>query len=272
MKYSLNTLYATAGITKQGVAKYEKAKAEFENKLQALLVEADILRREHPGCGVRKMYDTLKPKFIGRDRFIDLMMGLGYRIRRKKNYLRTTIPAHYNYPNLIEGSIVTDVNLVWQSDLTFILVGRRYYYLVFILDIYSRRILGFQASDHMRTEANLQALRQALAIRKNQNLSDLIHHSDRGSQYSSRAYTKLLKQQGILISMGAKATENAYAERINGTIKNEYLCYRQMETLADLKRELRKAVKHYNTVRIHNGLFGRMSPVEFEKKIIDLSK
>lgn len=270
MSCSLNTLYQVVGISKQAVHKYKKQKALFDEKLEQLLIQTDLLREEHPGCGVRKMYDVLKPDFIGRDRFERLMMDYGYRIKRHKNYIRTTIPAHYRYPNLIEGSIVNQINQVWQSDISYILVNGSYYYLVFIIDVYSRRIVGYQASDHMRTEANVNALRQAFKLRSNDNLSDLIHHSDRGSQYASKPYTNMLAQKGISISMGLKATDNAFAERINGIIKNEYLKYRDMKSLVDLKRELRKAVKHYNDKRTHLNI-QKMNPIAYEKKLLDLN-
>lgn len=270
MKYYLKDLYAVVGISKQAVHKHKKHHSMFEKKLQDLLVQVDILREDHPGCGVRKLYETLKPEFIGRDRFEQLLMAYGYRVERPKNYVRTTFPAHYKYPNLIEGSCITNINMIWQSDITYIYVNGRFYYIVFIIDVYSRRIIGYQASDHLRTQANVKALNQAFITRKTQSLSKLIHHSDRGSQYSSMRYTGLLQDQSIHISMGKQAMDNAYAERINGTIKNEYLKYRDMENLQDLKYELKRSVNHYNRYRKHNHL-NKISPIEFENKLVHLN-
>jgi len=270
MNFKLNDLYEVVGISKQAVHKFRKSNEIFDVKLEELFTQVDILREDHPGCGARKMYYTLKPDFIGRDRFEALMMRYGYRIKYPKNYIRTTISAHYRYPNLIEGCCIAEMNLIWQSDITYIHVNGRFYYIVFILDVYSRRILGYEASDHLRAQANVKALNQALSIRKEERLSKLFHHSDRGSQYISHEYTGILTSRSIAISMGLKATENAYAERINGIIKNEYLKYREMKNLADLKRELKRAVNHYNKYRQHNNL-QRMSPVDFEKKLINLN-
>ena len=87
----MNKLYKTIGVSKQAVYQYAKRQHIFDNKLSNLMTEAEELRDEHPGCGVEKMYDTLKPDFIGRDRFVDTMMELGFRVKRKKNYKRTTI-------------------------------------------------------------------------------------------------------------------------------------------------------------------------------------
>jgi len=151
MSYSLNKLYRVSGITKQGYHQIVKRHRLYEENLMDLLIHVDILRSAHPGCGVEKMYYTLKPDFIGRDRFVNIMMDAGYRIKRHKNYIKTTIPSHYKYPNLIEGSMVTDIDQVWQSDITYVKVGADYFYVVFIIDVYSKRIVGYNASDNLRT-------------------------------------------------------------------------------------------------------------------------
>lgn len=270
MRFSLNKLYRVAGITKQGYHQIVKRHKVYEENLMDLLIHVDVLRSEHPGCGVEKMYYTLRPDFIGRDRFVNIMMDSGYRIKRHKNYIKTTIPSHYKYPNLIEGSMVTDVDQIWQSDITYVKVGADYFYVVFIIDVYSKRIVGYNASDNLRTESNLKALKQAIKLRKNSDLRNLIHHSDRGCQYTSKEYTKMLKSKNISISMGLVATDNAYAERINGTIKNEFLRCWEIEDYKDLKRKLKKAVMYYNNKRPHNHL-QRKSPIEFEKELVDLN-
>lgn len=271
MKYSLNKLYETAGLSKQAVHKQQIKEEEFQRKLSTLIIEADILRSEHPGCGVEKMYYTLKPDFIGRDKFVDIFINMGFRIKRKKNYQRTTIPTHFRYPNLIEGLLINQANQLWQSDITYIRVGNNFYYLTFIIDVYTRMIVGYQVSRNLRAEANLKALRMAIRLRSGISLKGLIHHSDRGSQYCDKEYIGLLKNEGIEISMGEKAQSNAYAERINGIIKNEYLSYKNIDTFPKLKLETRKAVRHYNKIRIHGSLPGKISPIEFEKSLLNLN-
>ena len=87
MMFSLSELYQVAGISKQGITKYNKKQSIFNSKLEELAIEVDILRSQHPGCGVEKMYNTLNPDFIGRDRFINIVRELGYRIKKKKNLL-----------------------------------------------------------------------------------------------------------------------------------------------------------------------------------------
>jgi transposase InsO family protein len=117
---------------------------------------------------------------------------------------------------------VQNKNIVWQTDITYYLIGDQYFYIVFIIDVYTKRILGFCTSEHLRAEANLFALKMAMS-QSTGSLEYLIHHSDRGGQYINKNYVGLLRKSGIHISMGAQAQDNAYAERINGTIKNEYL-------------------------------------------------
>lgn len=207
----MNMLYQVIGISKQAVHQYSKRQALFDWKVSQLLTEADELRSEHPGCGVEKMYFALKPNFIGRDRFIDLMMQLGYRLKRKKNYKRTTIASKIYYPNLIKGMEVSAPSIVWQSDITYILVGDMYHYAVFIIDVYTKKIVGYQVSSHMRATANLAALKMALKDHK----APEIHHSDRGSQYTYNQYVDTLKANGCKLSMCLSAQDNAYAERIN---------------------------------------------------------
>lgn len=258
MTYSLNTLYRIVGISKQAVSQYMKRQEVFQDKMLQLVAEADDLRAEHPGCGVEKMYYTLNPDFIGRDRFIETMMQLGYRLKRKKNYRRTTVTGKIYFPNLIKGMKVDAPSMVWQSDITYIPVSGRHYYAVFIIDVYTKKIVGFSVTDHMRAIANVNALKMALKHNK----APQVHHSDRGSQYTYKPYINLLKQNGTKISMALSAQDNAYVERIHRTIKEEYLNYWRPTNFGQLKSLVGRAVKNYNSQRIHNNI-DRQSPKTF---------
>lgn len=255
----MTALYKVVGISKQAVHKYEQGQVVFDQKLQELLLEAEELRKEHPGCGVEKMYNTLRPDFIGIDRFIEAFMGLGFRLKRKGNYRRTTYCGPVHYPNIIKGLKVSKPCHIWQSDITYINVGDRFYYAVFIIDVYTKKIVGYQVSDNMRATANIKALEMALAT----NDAPLIHHSDRGSQYGCKDYVKLLQTNDCKISMALSAQDNAYAERINRTIKEEYIDHWKPQSFDQLKRYVHKAVKQYNQRRPHNNL-KEISPEEFE--------
>lgn len=266
MSYSLNQLYKTVGISKQAVYQYACKQAVFNQKVEQLLMEADELRREHPGCGVEKMYYILKPDFIGRDRFIELFMQLGYRLHIKKNYRRTTIASKLYYPNLIKGMELKAPSQLWQSDITYIPIGQKHYYAVFIIDVYTKKMVGYQVSNHMRATANVKALKMALSNHP----PPKVHHSDRGSQYTYKEYIALLKANNCLISMALTAQDNAYAERINRTIKEEYLDHWKPKTFIQLKNRVRKAVNNYNHKRVHNSLPNRLTPVGFEQKLLNL--
>lgn len=239
---------------------YKRRQLAFDNMVMELVAEAEALRRQHPGCGVEKMYHILKPRFMGRDKFIEVMMSLGFRLKQPRNYRRTTFAGPVSYPNLIKGMDIDRPGIVWQSDITYLPMGDRFYYAVFIIDVYSKKIVGHSVSKTMQATANIEALKQAFKAHQ----APVVHHSDRGGQYGSKPYTRLLKDNGTAISMGLKAQDNAYAERINRTIKEEYLYHWTAKSYEDMVRYIKKAVKHYNQQRPHNHL-NKMTPVDFEK-------
>jgi hypothetical protein len=269
MSCSLNELYRTVGVSRQSVKQARQRQDRFDQELSELLVLADQLKEEHPGCGVEKMYYTLNPEWMGRDQFCEIFLGLGYGVKRIRNYHRTTYSGDRFYSNLIEGMAVTRPFQVIQSDITYFYLNGEHYYLVFIIDVYTRLLIGYSVNDHMRTEGNLEAMSMALE-RMDYQPWGLIHHSDRGSQYGSREYTQLLKDNCIHISMGTVAWENAYAERINGIVKNEYLKRWKIKDFKDLKKKVEKAVNHYNTKRMHRAFNMKYTPMGFYQKLVDL--
>lgn len=269
MKCSLNELYRTVGVSKQSVQQARKRQKSFELELARLIVLADKLKEEHPGCGVEKMYYTLKPEWMGRDKFCEIFLGLGYGVKRERNYHRTTFSGDIFFPNLIEGMTIIRPFQVIQSDITYFRMGLEHYYLVFIIDVYTRLIVGYAVSDHLRAEANVRALKMAFKVMDYQPWG-LIHHSDKGSQYSSNIYTDLLGKHQIHISMGEVAWENPYAERVNGIIKNEYLKKWAIKDFKVLKSKVRKAIDNYNTKRLHRSFNMKHTPMGFYKKWVDL--
>ena len=141
--------------------------------------------------------------------------------------------------------------------------------MTFIIGISTKVIRGYKVSDHMRADANLAALKMALT--EAQGITGIIHHSDRGSQFVDSDYRSLLIKHGFQLSMGLIAQENAYAERVNGIIKNEYLVYRSINTFRQLKKEVASAIDHYNNKRIHRSLPNKQTPREFENELLSLS-
>ncbi|HTN67893.1 MAG TPA: IS3 family transposase [Dysgonamonadaceae bacterium] len=259
------------GVSKQAVHQSRERQQRFDMELNDLLAQVDIIREDHPGCGLEKLYKTLQPQTMGRDKFCEIFMELGYRVRKIKNYTRTTTPFWFNYPNLIEGMAVTRPFQVLQTDITYFDIDGEFYYLVFIMDVYTREILGYNVGDNMRTECNLNTLKMALKKIPKHHLKTMIHHSDRGSQYGSKEYIKLLNDNEIRVSMGMKAQDNAFAERVNGTIKNEYLKLWDIPDLKTLRKRTKQAVNHYNYKRLHLAFKNKYSPVEFKKSLLNLN-
>lgn len=264
MNYSLNKLYRAAKVTKQAVWEHFKREEATLALIRRVVGQVDGRREEHPGEGLAKLYWQIQPEGMGRDKFCHTFKGLGYGLVAHSNPVRTTVPARKVFDNLIKGRVIGGPNQVWQSDITYIKIGERFYYLTFIVDVYTRRILGYAASKSLRAEANIKALKMALKHFKEDQLEGCVHHSDRGTQYNDGRYLSILRSHQMTVSMGAKAQDNAFAERVNGVIKNEYLIPRQLKTFRQLTRFCRQAVKDYNTKR-HHGALGRRSPLEYER-------
>lgn len=264
----MNDIYLLCDLSKQA---HHKAMVRLvrqqqkENVYLGFMVET---RDMHPGMGLRTMYEMLQPEGIGRDQFIALGLREGFRLKALEKYTRTTYSVKSNrYRNLLGGKQFTDVNQLWSSDITYLYCLNRFYYIVMIMDVYSRRIIGYNLADNMRAENALAALKMALALRGLSNFRNaLIHHSDRGSQYVSDIYTDTLCDHGILISMCDEVYENTHIERANDTIKNQYLNRRTITSLWELKQEVTKTMETYNTRRPHQSLDG-MTPVAFEAYI-----
>jgi transposase InsO family protein len=264
-------LYLLCGISKQAHHKAVQREKVLRQKEIYYIGLIYNIREMHPGMGLRKMYEQFRPEEIGRDAFIALGLQKGYRLRTISNPTRTTKSVKSNrYKNLLSTKRFTDVNQVWTSDITYFLYQGTYYYIVLIMDVYSRRIIGHSIADNLRAENNLKALHMALTLRGVDHYDNrLTHHSDRGSQYISNDYTDILEDWGIEISMCIDVLENAHIERVNGTIKNDYLARWKIPDLKALPRFLNKAVENYNK-RSHSSLKKR-TPIEFESYIKELS-
>lgn len=265
----MNALYSQCGISKQGHWQCVKREREQEAKEPLYLGLIENIRQMHPGMGLRKMYDQFNPEGIGRDAFIALGLREGYRLRAVEAPHRTTQSVKSaRYRNLLSGREFTDVNQLWVSDLFYFPLQGQHFYVVLIMDAYSRRIIGHSAADNMRAHNNISALNTALTLRGVKKYAkQLIHHSDRGSQYISDDYTNLLDTYEIQISMCTDVLENAHCERANGTIKNEYLNRWPIANFNQLKSCLDMAIRNYNN-RLHRSL--KMTPVEFETYVKEL--
>jgi putative transposase len=226
------------------------------------------IREIHPGMGLRTIYEKTQPEGIGRDHFIDLGIRLGLCMDPVTNRKRTTyVHRGSRYTNLLVGIDFTDVNQVWATDITYFRISDVFYYISLIMDLYSRRILGYFAADNLQAESSVKALKMALDNREVKNYNQtLIHHSDKGSQYVSEAYTGMLMDHGIRISMCSSVYENTMQERVNKTIKNQYLKHWNIKSISALNHRLADAVFAYNYDKPHSSI-GKITPVEYENQL-----
>jgi putative transposase len=238
----------------------------YKNEEQQQLIPLiDELRIDHPRMSARDMYLKLHPSTMGRDQFEHFCLESGYRVKKLKNYHVTTNSLGVTrFPNMIKDIEVTRVNQVFVSDITYFDTGSDTYYLTFIMDLYNREIVGWSASDNLRTEnTTLPALHKVIYERGRANLKGAIMHSDGGGQYYCKEFKELTRSLEMTNSMTEeKVYENSHAERLNGIIKNNYLYPYGPTNMTSLKRLLDKAVLMYNTEKPHKAL-GKLTPSEF---------
>lgn len=268
-----------SGKSRQGYYQREEYLLKKGVEEELILHHIREIRMTQPRLGGRKMYRLLKPTLVsenidlGRDKFFDLLRRNNLLVPHKRSCKVTTNSNHpyYKYSNKIQDITPERKNQVWVSDITYISLKEGHGYLSLITDLYSRKIVGFHIHENLETEGPLKALNQALRQRKR--TEELIHHSDRGGQYCSYAYTELLQGQGITISMGEAGNpyENAVAERINGILKHEFYLDDTFDTLRQARSCIRKVVHIYNTKRPHLSC-NFLTPEEAHKQTGPLQK
>jgi putative transposase len=266
-------VFALCGISRQAHFQSIQRVREEEQKGELYIRLMEQVRGIHPGMGIRTMYEMLKPEGIGRDAFVALGLQEGFRLKTIEKQTRTTYSTKSSrYGNLLGDEEFTGINQLWSSDITYLYCLDQFFYIVLIMDVYSRRIVGYSLSDNMRAENNLSALKRALRLRGVEKYDHrLIHHSDKGTQYASDDYTALLEKYEIRISMCNEVYENTHIERVNDTIKNQYLNRMGINNRHELEIKLDKTVKAYNETRPHQSL-SKMSPVQYEKYLLGIIK
>ena len=265
----MNEIYRTVGISKQGFHQWLNRWMLREEEKQQLLPIIAQIRQNHPKMSSRLLYSKIMPQTMGRDRFEEFCHLHGFKVKIKKSFIKTTESNHLNcFPNLVLAlDELTDVNQLWVSDITYYEMNQRFYYLTFVMDVFNREIVGYHASRTLRTiETTIPSLKMAIKRRGLLPKSGLIHHSDCGGQYYCKEFLKLTEYYGIKNSMAKSVYENPFAERINGTIKNDYLKFYLPKNFEELRKLLRKTVNLYNEERPHKALKG-YSPNEFLRAI-----
>jgi putative transposase len=234
-----------------------------------------VIRRVHAAnyeaYGSRRMWKALRRQGedIGRGHVERLMAANGIcGAKRRGKPWRTTIPGvdAARSPDLVNRDFTASApNRTWVADFTYIRCWEGVVYFSFVLDVYSRRLVGWQFASHMRTELVQDALDMAVAARRVDRDGVLVHHSDRGSQYTSAQFNDALHDHGLLASLGSvgDAYDNAMAESFVDTFKTELVADRPWRSRSELELAIVEWVGWYNHHRLHSSL-GDVPPSEFE--------
>jgi len=226
---------------------------------------------EFPGYGYRRVRRHLRREglLVNDKRVRRIMKEFGLCAEVKKTFKVATTNSDHElqiYQNRLKGLEVIKPDQAWGADITYIRIATCFVYLAVILDLYSRKVIGWALARHMRSELCLEALRMAIEARKPK--AGCIHHSDRGVQYACEDYVELLEENGFLISMSAKGNpyDNATVESFMKTLKHEEVLLNDYETMENVLENLPHFIEEvYNKRRLHSSL-GYLPPEEYEQK------
>lgn len=245
-----------------------------------ILQHVEQQRKILPRLGTRKLHYLIAPQLathdirIGRDYLFELLDRNKLLIRKRKRKVITTNSRHWmhKYDNLTIGLKCFRPEQLWVSDITYIGMPNQWAYLSLVTDAYSRKVMGFALRTDMSTQGCLDALKMAIDNRQYKH-HELIHHSDRGSQYCSAAYIELLNNHNIAISMTQNGDpyENALAERMNGIIKSEFNLYYSNYGLEQTYQLVKRSIMAYNNHRPH-GSCDMLTPQNAHFKTGELKK
>ena len=258
---SLVRICRLLGVTRQAYYQHFWQQEAVGIEESLVLSEVLCIRENHRAMGGRKLYEKLQPFFLqhqikmGRDALFDLLAANRLLVKKRRRRFITTNSNHWlkKWTNLIREIKPVGINQLWVSDITYFKIAGTYCYISLITDAYSHKIVGYHLAETLESIETVEALKMALKQLPDKLPHSLIHHSDRGVQYCSDIYVKLLQDNNILISMteNGDPLENAIAERINGILKGEYLQHYPIDTLEQAKAYLHKAVNLYNQDRPH---------------------
>ena len=243
---------------------------------QAVKRLVDSQRKILPRLGTRKIHYLIKGDLqrqglkCGRDRLFEVMRYYGLQVKPRRRYTQTTMSKHWlrKWPNIIKGKIADHPDQIWVSDITYLKTVQGNCYLNMITDMCSRKIVGYAIADNMETESMIGALKMAIVQRKYPQ-KRTIHHSDRGLQYCSKEYNELTAKHNIELSMTENGDpyENALAERMNRTIKEEFGMDTILQSKELAKQLVCESILLYNQKRPHLALEMKTPEQVYQTKI-----
>ena len=262
MKRMLNWQNISRQGAHQGIARLDQRKRDLLKTVEL----ASEVREDHRQMGCRDIHYAMREQMPrGRDWTEQVLLDCGFRIKTPPRSF--TVAGANICCNLIEGMTITGPNQVWQTDITFVWSDSRWYYVSFVIDVYTRKILASHSSRDLTAGSQVRCLAKAFASQKGEDISDLIVHTDRGVQYTSSEFTDYLDRREVRHSMAHYAWQNAYCERVNRTIKHNYLAHYTTGCYQSLCQGVAKAVRLYNRSKPHRGLPSRLSPDQFVKEL-----
>ena len=258
---SLSKSCRLIGISRQAIYQQRQRWRNRQNELKPVLKLVMSIRRTLPRLGGRKLYFLIKPELerqeikLGRDVFFDFLRQNNLLIEPRRRYTKTTHSKHWmrKHPNLFQDLKITRSEQAFVSDITYIESQQKVHYLSLVTDAFSRKIVGYELSDDMKTTSVIKAMEKAIQGRKTK--KSLLHHSDRGLQYCAELYQRMLSKNNIQPSMtdGYDCYQNALAERVNGILKQEFLL-QKYENKETLQKVLDESIYAYNHYRPHLSL------------------
>jgi putative transposase len=274
-RFGVEPICRTLGVSAS--AYYERARGRRSIRRvedERLLERIEQLHADnYCAYGYRRMWKALlrAGEDVGRDRVKRLMRARGIQgAKRRGRPWRTTRPdpAAHRRPDLVRRDFTApSPNRLWVADLSYLRCWEGLVFFSFVIDAYSRRVVGWQLASHMRTTLVLDALRMALGTRAPGADVELVHHSDRGAQYTSFDYTQTLTDHGVLASVGSvgDADDNALAESFVDSFKTELIADRVWQTRSQLELAVVEYLGWFNHTRLHQAL-GDLPPAEFEAR------
>ena len=242
-----------------------------DRRLSAKVVSSFRANREVYGSP--RMVDELRAdgESVGRRRVARLMRESGLCARLPKRFRKTTDSSHWRpvAPNLVQRQFFPKTpNETWAADITYIRTWEGWLYLAVVIDLFSRRVIGWATASHLRTDLAISALQ--MAVRHRRPPRGMIHHSDRGVQYASREYREFLRRYGIECSMSGKGDcwDNAVVESFFGTLKTEALYRLVLPTRAQARWATVDYIANFYNPRRRHSTLGNISPIEFERRFL----